>query len=200
MLDPKLLRADLDTVVEQLRVKKFDFDTDLFNRLEQQRKSLQVDTQQLQSERNSKSKAIGVAKSKGDDIQPLLDEVATLGDRLKQAETALQDLQGNLSELLLGMPNIPDASIPPGDSEDDNIEVLSWGEKPEFDFEVKDHIDLGAGLNGMDFERAAKLSGSRFVTMTGPLVTMQRALIQFMINQHSLYHGYTEAYAPYLVN
>jgi len=200
MLDPKLLRSELETVVEQLRIKKYDFDTELFNTLEQQRKSLQVDTQQLQSERNSKSKAIGKAKALGEDIQPLLEEVGTLGDKLKQAESALDELQNKLSDLLLGMPNIPDASIPAGNSEDDNIEVSVWGDKPVFDFEVKDHIDLGVGLNGMDFERAAKLSGSRFVSMTGPLVTLQRALIQFMIHQHSTEHGYTEAYAPYLVN
>ena len=200
MLDPKLLRSELETVVEQLRIKKYDFDTELFNTLEQQRKSLQVDTQQLQSERNSKSKAIGKAKAQGEDIQPLLEEVGTLGDKLKQAESALDELQNKLSDLLLGMPNIPDASIPAGNSEDDNIEVSVWGDKPVFDFEVKDHIDLGVGLNGMDFERAAKLSGSRFVSMTGPLVTLQRALIQFMIHQHSTEHGYTEAYAPYLVN
>lgn len=200
MLDPKLLRTDLDSVVEKLRIKKYEFDTELFNTLEQQRKSLQVDTQQLQSERNSKSKAIGKAKAKGDDIQPLLDDVSALGDKLKQAERTLDELQSKLSDLLLGMPNIPDASIPPGNTEEDNIEVLVWGEKPVFDFEVKDHIDLGVGLKGMDFERAAKLSGSRFVTMTGPLVTLQRSLIQFMIHQHSIEHGYTEAYAPYLVN
>ncbi len=200
MLDPKLLRTDLDSVVEKLRVKKYEFDAELFNALEQQRKSLQVDTQQLQSERNSKSKAIGKAKAKGDDIQPLLDDVSALGDKLKQAERALDELQSKLSDLLLGMPNIPDASIPPGNTEEDNIEVLVWGEKPVFEFEVKDHIDLGVGLKGMDFERAAKLSGSRFVSMTGPLVTLQRSLIQFMIHQHSIEHGYTEAYAPYLVN
>ncbi len=200
MLDPKLLRTNLESVVEQLRIKKYDFDTGLFNELEQQRKILQVDTQQLQSERNSKSKAIGKAKAQGDDIQPLLDEVAALGDKLKQAESSLDELQNKLSDLLLGMPNIPDESIPAGNTEDDNIEVLVWGEKPVFDFEVKDHIDLGVGLGGMDFERAAKLSGSRFVSMTGPLVTLQRTLIQFMIHQHTSEHGYTEAYAPYLVN
>lgn len=200
MLDLKLLRADLDSIVEQLRIKNYDFDTELFNELDQQRKSLQVSTQQLQSESNSKSKAIGKAKAQGEDIQPLLDEVSDLGDKLKQAESALDELQTRLSDLLLGMPNIPDASVPAGNTEDDNIEVLVWGEKPEFDFEVKDHIDLGVGLNGMDFERATKLSGSRFVTMTGPLVTLQRALIQFMINQHSSEHGYTEVYTPYLVN
>ncbi len=200
MLDPKLLRNDLDRIVEQLRIKKFDFDAELFNQLEQQRKSLQAKTQQLQGERNSKSKAIGKAKGQGEDIRPLLDDVAALADGLKQAESVLDELQEKISDLLLGMPNIPDVSVPAGNSEDDNIEVLTWGEIPEFDFKVKDHIDLGTDLKGIDFERAAKLSGSRFVTMTGPLVTLQRALIQFMINQHSLQHGYIEAYAPYLVN
>jgi len=200
MLDPKLLRTNLDTIVEQLRIKKFDFDTKLFNSLEQQRKSLQVNTQQLQSESNIKSREIGKAKAEGTDIQPLLDEVADLGKRLKQAERDLDELLIEVEKLLLGMPNVPDASVPAGDSEDDNLEVLVWGEKPEFDFEIKDHIELGVGLNGMDFERAAKLSGSRFVSMTGPLVTLHRMLTQFMINQHSLEHGYTEVYVPYLVN
>jgi len=200
MLDPKLLRTNLDTIVEQLRIKKFDFDTKLFNSLEQQRKSLQVNTQQLQSESNIKSREIGKAKAKGTDIQPLLDEVADLGKRLKHAETDLDELLNEVEELLLGIPNVPDATVPAGDSEDDNCEVLVWGEKPEFDFEIKDHIELGVGLNGMDFERAAKLSGSRFVSMTGPLVTLHRILTQFMINQHSLKHGYTEVYVPYLVN
>ena len=200
MLDPKLLRIDLDAIAEKLRVKNYVLDKQLFKQLEDQRKSLQVSTQQLQSERNSKSKAIGKAKAQGEDVQHLLDEVADLGDSLKQAENQLGELQTRLDDLLLVMPNIPDESIPAGDSEDDNIEVLSWGEIPEFDFEIKDHIDLGAALKGLDFERAAKLSGARFVTMTGPLVTLHRALTQFMINQHSLQHGYTEAYAPYLVN
>jgi seryl-tRNA synthetase len=200
MLDPKLLRADLDSVAEQLRIKKYDFDTGLFSQLEKQRKSLQVNTQQLQSERNSKSKAIGKAKAQGDDTQPLLDEVADLGDKLKRAEGDLDELLVKIEDLLLGMPNLPDASVPAGNTEDDNIEVLLWGEKPDFDFEIKDHVDLGVNLKMLDFERAAKLSGSRFVSMTGPLVTLQRALIQFMIDQHRLQHGYTEAYAPYLVN
>ena len=200
MLDPKLLRADLDSVVEQLRIKKYDFDTGLFSQLEKQRKSLQINTQQLQSERNSKSKAIGKTKAQGDDIQSLLGEVADLGDKLKQAESDLDELLVKIEDLLLGMPNVPDASVPAGNTEDDNIEVLVWGEKPDFDFEIKDHVDLGVNLKMLDFGRAAKLSGSRFVSMTGPLVTLQRALIQFMIDQHRLQHGYTEAYAPYLVN
>jgi len=200
MLDSKLLRSDLDTVVEKLRVKNYDLDVTRFADLEERRKSLQVDTQNLQSQRNSRSKAIGEAKGRGEDIQPLLDEVAQLGDRLKTAETELGELQAALDDLLMGIPNLPHESVPAGDSEDDNTEVLRWGEPPQFDFEVRDHIDLGQALGGMDFERAAKLSGARFVTMTGDLVTLQRALIQFMINQHILEHGYTEAYAPYLVN
>jgi seryl-tRNA synthetase len=200
MLDPKLLRTNLDTIVEQLRIKKFDFDTKLFNSLEQRRKSLQVDTQRLQNESNIKSREIGKAKAKGTDIQLLLDEAADLGKRLKQAERDLDELLIEVEELLLGIPNVPDASVPAGDSEDDNLEVLVWGKKPEFDFEIKDHIELGAGLNGMDFERGAKLAGSRFVSMTGPLVTLHRMLTQFMIDQHSLEHGYTEVYVPYLVN
>jgi len=200
MLDPKILRSDLDRVVEKLRVKNFDFDATAFSQMEEQRKSLQVATENLQSERNSRSRAIGDAKAKGDDIQPLLDDVAKLGDQLKNAEAELAELQLRLDTLLLGVPNIPDDSIPAGNSEADNIEVLRWGEHPQFDFEPSDHIELGQALGGMDFERAAKLSGARFVTMTGALVTLQRALIQFMINQHILEHGYTETYAPYLVN
>jgi seryl-tRNA synthetase len=200
MLDPKILRSELENVVDRLRTKNFELDVSEFSQLEERRKSLQVDTQKLQSERNSRSKAIGAAKAKGEDIQPLLDEVAELGDQLKSAEGELNDLQLRLDDLLLGIPNLPDASVPAGDSEDDNEEVLRWGEPPAFDFEPRDHIDLGQALGGMDFERAAKLSGARFVTMTGGLVTLQRALIQFMINQHILEHGYTESYAPYLVN
>ncbi|MDH3858295.1 MAG: serine--tRNA ligase, partial [Gammaproteobacteria bacterium] len=200
MLDSKLLRTDLDRVVEKLKVKNFTFDVAAFSELEERRKSLQVSTQNLQSERNSRSKAIGEAKSKGDDIQPLLDEVAELGDQLKAAETELSTLQNELDSLLLGIPNLPHDSVPAGDSEADNTEILQWGEQPQFDFEPKDHIELGQAMGGMDFERAAKLAGSRFVTMTGPLVTLHRALIQFMINQHVLEHGYVEAYAPYLVN
>ena len=200
MLDPKLLRADLDTVAEKLAVKKYLLDKAAFTSLEERRKAIQVDTQRLQNERNSRSKEIGQAKSRGEDIQPLLDSVAELGDQLKQAEQSLSGLQSELDDMLLQIPNLPQESVPAGDSEDDNEEVLRWGDIPNFDFEVKDHIDLGAALGGMDFDRAAKLAGARFVTMTGPLVTMQRALIQFMINEHIGHHGYTEAYAPYLVN
>ncbi len=200
MLDPKLLRSDLDHVVAKLRIKNYELDVASFSQLEERRKSLQVDTQNLQGERNSRSKAIGTAKAKGEDIQPLLDEVAVLGDQLKAAEAELSELQDSLDDLLLGIPNVPDDSVPAGNSEDDNEEVLRWGEPPAFDFEPRDHIDLGQALGGMDFERAARLSGARFVTMTGSLVTLHRALIQFMLNQHILEHGYTETYTPYLVN
>jgi seryl-tRNA synthetase len=200
MLDPKILRSDLDSVVEKLRIKNYVMDVPAFSQLEERRKTLQISTQNLQNERNNRSRAIGEAKARGEDIQPLRDEVAELGDQLKSAESELAGLQQNLDDLLLGIPNLPHESVPAGDSEEDNDEVLRWGEPPVFDFEPKDHIDLGQALGGMDFERAAKLSGARFVTMTGSLVTLHRALIQFMINQHILEHGYTEAYTPYLVN
>ena len=200
MLDSKILRTDLDRVVEKLKVKNYSFDVAAFSELEERRKSLQVSTQNLQSERNSRSKAIGEAKAKGDDIQPLLDEVADLGDQLKLAESELSTLQNELDDLLLEIPNLPHETVPAGDSEADNLEILQSGEPPQFDFEPRDHIELGQSLGGMDFERAAKLAGARFVTMTGPLVTLHRALIQFMINLHVLEHGYVESYAPYLVN
>ena len=200
MLDTKLLRSDLETVVAKLKVKNYDFDAARFEALETARKVQQIAAQDLQSERNSRSKAIGAAKGRGEDIQPLLDEVADLGDRLKKAESDLADVQTQLDDLLSGVPNIPHDSVPAGQDENDNIEVLSWGEKPVFDFTPRDHIELGEQLGAMDFERAAKLSGSRFVTMTGPLVSLHRALIQFMIDQHIEHHGYTETYAPYLVN
>jgi len=199
MLDPKLLRNDLDNVVEKLKIKNFDLDAGEFRKLEEERKRLQVATQNLQGERNSRSRSIGEAKGRGEDIKPLLAEIEDLGDQLKSAEAELDALQTKLEDLLNGIPNIPDDSVPAGNSEDDNIEVLCWGEKPQFDFKARDHIDLGEALAGLNFERAAQLSGARFVTATGPLVTLHRALIQFMINQHIQHHGYTETYAPYLV-
>ena len=199
MLDPKILRSDLDNVAAKLKIKNFDLDVNEFRRLEEERKRLQVATQNLQGERNSQSRAIGDAKGRGEDIKLLLKEGENLGEQLKSAEIELDALQSDLEVLLSGIPNIPDDSVPPGNSEEDNVEVLSWGEKPQFDFEARDHIDLGEALGGLDFERAARLSGARFVTATGPLVTVHRALIQFMIDQHIHHHGYTETYAPYLV-
>lgn len=199
MLDIKLLRGDLEQVAEQLKIKNYQLDTTEFEKLEQQRKSLQVETESLQSERNSTSKSIGQAKARGEDIQPLLDAVADVGERLKTVETQLDKVQQELDKLLLGIPNLPDASVPPGQSEEDNQVVATWGEIPGFDFTVRDHIELGQMHSGMDFERAAKLSGARFVTMTGNIARLQRALIQLMLDKHRE-HGYTEAYVPYLVN
>ena len=201
MLDPKLLRSDeLSRIVEKLRIKKFDFDIARFQALEARRKSLQIETENLQSERNRRSKMIGRAKLQGEDMQPLLNVVADLGNRLKKNNADLHDLQIQMDDLLLGVPNIPHDTVPIGNSEEDNLEVFKWGEPPVFGFEVCDHVELGRRLKGIDFERAAKLSGARFVTMTGDLVALQRGLIQFMINQHRDYHGYTEVYVPYLVN
>ncbi len=200
MLDPKLLRTELDSVIAQLKRKNFSLDREAFEALENRRKSLQVETQTLQNDRNTQSKSIGIAKSRGEDIQPLLDAVAAIGDKLKQSEKQLADLQQEVDALLLGIPNLPHESVPEGASEEDNQQVLTWGEPPRFDFEARDHVDLGGLHGGMDFERAAKLSGSRFVTMTGPIAQMHRALIQFMLDRHAQQNGYTEAYAPYLVS
>lgn len=200
MLDPKILRSDLDQVAASLLLKKYVLDKAAFNELENQRKSLQIDTQNLQSERNSKSKLIGKAKASGQDINPLLDEVASLGDSLKQAEEKLSALQLQIDDLLMGIPNLPHESVPQGNSEEDNQVVFSWGEPADYDFAVRDHIELGNMHAGMDFERAAKLSGARFVTMTGAIAQMHRALIQFMLNTHTQDNGYTETYVPYLVS
>ena len=200
MLDPKLLRNDLEAVAETLARRGFQLDIGPVADLETRRKALQVEAQELQNERNTKSKAIGKAKAAGGDIQPLLDEVATLGDRLKAANDALLEVQDALRIVALGMPNLPDASVPDGADENDNREERRWGEPRAFDFEPKDHVDLGAGLDMLDFDVAAKLTGSRFAVMSGQLARMHRALTQFMLDTHVTEHGYTEAYVPYMVN
>lgn len=200
MLDIKLLRADADAVATQLARRGFEFDVANFNELEAKRKSLQVQTQELQNERNSRSKSIGQAKAKGEDIQPLLDEVADLGGKLKAAEDELSALQDEINQLLMSMPNILHESVPDGKSEDDNVEIRRWGEPTHFDFEVKDHVDLGAPNEWMDFESASKLTGSRFIVMQGAMARMHRALIQFMLDTHTAEHGYRETYVPYMVN
>jgi seryl-tRNA synthetase len=200
MLDPRLIRNELAMVAKALSGRGFKLDEARLQQLEEQRKTIQATTQALQAERNSKSKNIGKAKAQGEDIQPLLDEVADLGDRLKAAETELNTLQDELTNILLGIPNIPHTSVPVGKSEADNQEVRCWGEPRQFDFEVKDHVDLGEQLGQMDFETAAKITGSRFVVMNGGLARMHRALIQFMLDLHSSEHGYTETYVPYMVN
>ncbi|MGI9301310.1 MAG: serine--tRNA ligase [Gammaproteobacteria bacterium] len=200
MLDPKLLRADPEAVAAQLAGRKFKLDVAALNALEAKRKSLQVETQELQNERNSRSKSIGRAKARGEDIEPLKAEVAALGDKLKQRETALRDVQAELDQILMGIPNIPHESVPHGADENDNLEVRRWGEPKEFDFKVRDHVDIGARDNLLDFEAAAKLTGSRFLVMRGALARIHRALIQFMLAVHTREHGYEEVYVPYMVN
>ena len=199
MLDSKLLRGNLDFVVEQLKRRNFTFDKAQYNKLEGRRKVIQVQTQDLQNLRNKRSKAIGKAKASGESIQTLLDEVSELGQKLDNAKSKLQDIQAKIDEIVMAMPNIPHPSVPEGGSEDDNVEIISWGETTKFDFEPKDHVDLGA-IHGMDFAVAAKISGARFVVITGKLAKLQRALTQFMLDHHIEKNGYTETYAPYLVN
>ena len=200
MLDPKLLRADIDSVASKLKRRGYELDIEAFNKLEEQRKAIQVETQNLQNERNTRSKGIGQAKAKGEDIQPLLDEVASLGEKLKSAESALNKIQSELEEVLFGIPNIPDDSVPDGNSESDNIELRRWGTPAELDFQPKEHFDLGSAKGLMDFEVAAKLTGSRFVVLSGPLARLQRALEQFMLDTHTQEHGYSETYVPFMVN
>ncbi len=200
MLDPRLIRNELEATAEQLARRGLQLDTEQISSLEARRKELQVAAEQLQSERNSRSKSIGKAKAAGEDIQPLLDEVADLGDKLKQAQDDLNSVQAELQQIILGIPNIPAPDVPEGSDEDDNREERRWGTPPEFSFEPKDHVDLGVALGGMDFEVAAKITGSRFVSLQGPMARLQRALIQFMLNTHTKEHGYTELYVPYMVN
>ena len=200
MLDPKLFRTDLDNTARLLARRGFTLDVATITRLEEKRKQVQVTTQQYQNERNTKSKAIGQAKARGEDTNPLMDEVASLGTALKQAETELEQLQNELNAITFGVPNIPHASVPDGKDERDNQEARRWGEPRSFDFAPKDHVDLGTDLGLMDFEVAAKIAGARFVVLQGALAQLHRALIQFMLDLHTREHGYTETYVPYLVN
>ena len=200
MLDPKRLRTELDEVAAQLARRGFQLDVEKIRALEERRKILQVDTQNLQNTRNSRSKAIGQAKARGEDIQPLLAEVADLGERLKADEQALADLQIELEAIAMGIPNILDASVPDGADENANIELRRWGTPAQFDFEPKDHVDLGLPNGWMDFDAGAKLTGSRFVVLRGAMARLHRALIQFMLDTHTQEHGYSEVYTPYMVN
>jgi seryl-tRNA synthetase len=200
MLDPRLIRTDIENTAKRLARRGFVLDVATFSNLEEKRKHVQVITQQFQQERNEASKAIGQAKAKGEDVASLMMAVADTGARLKQAETELDAIQTELNALLMGIPNLPHASVPDGRDERDNKEVRRWGEPPRFDFTPKDHVDLGAALGMLDFDVAAKITGARFVVMNGPLARLHRALIQFMLDLHTREHGYTETYAPYLVN
>ncbi|MFC6440064.1 serine--tRNA ligase [Bowmanella sp. JS7-9] len=201
MLDPKFLRAELDYAADKLAQRGFKLDVAQFRALEEQRKELQVRTEALQNERNVRSKSIGQAKAAGQDIAPLLAEVGKLGEDLDAAKAELKTLLDTIAELSAGIPNLQDDSVPVGKDENDNLEVLRFGEPRTFDFEVKDHVDVAAGLhNGLDFEAAAKLTGSRFVVMRGQMARLHRALSQFMLDLHTGEHGYQEMYVPYLVN
>jgi seryl-tRNA synthetase len=199
MLDSKLLRDDIDTVAAHLAKRNFTLDVASFNQLEQQRKSVQVKTQELQQQRNTLSKGIGQAKAKGEDTTALMNQVSGLGDELKTCETQLTELQTQLEQWTLNLPNILDESVPVGTDETFNKEISRVGATPSFSFTPKDHIALGEGLKQMDFEAAAKLSGARFVVLANGLARLHRALSQFMLDTHTQHHGYQEMYVPYLV-
>jgi seryl-tRNA synthetase len=199
MLDIQALRNDLEGVVKQLQKRGFAFDAASFSALEQERKTVQTRTQELQAKRNNASKSIGIAKSKGEDVSAILAEVAGLGDQLKADENLLQELQTKLQNILLNVPNLPHESVPSGQSEADNVEVRKVGTPRIFDFEIKDHTDVGSPL-GLDFDTGIKLSGARFTFMKGQIAKLHRALAEFMMDTQTEQHGYTECYTPYLVN
>lgn len=200
MLDVKRFRTDLDGVAAGLAKRHVVLDTQAFTALEEQRKQLQKTLQETQAERNSKSKAIGMAKVKGEDIAPLLAAVEHLGEQMKTAESAFAQVDAQISELLLAIPNIPHDSVPMGKGEEDNVEVSRWGTPKRFDFNVQDHVALAEARGWLNNEEATKVTGSRFSVMKGAGARLHRALIQFMLDQHTLHHGYTETYVPYLVN
>ncbi|WP_305908186.1 serine--tRNA ligase [Methylomarinum sp. Ch1-1] len=200
MLDPRLFRTDIELVKQQLARRAFDFDAAAYEALEGRRKEIQVRTQELQNERNTRSKSIGQAKAKGEDIQPLLDQVQHLGDELKAAEGELAEIQAQMTTILEGIPNFLDDAVPAGKSDEDNVEISRWGDAPEFAFEPKDHVELGEGLKGMDFELGAKIASARFVVLKGQLASLQRAIIQLMLDTHINEHGYDETYVPFMAN
>jgi seryl-tRNA synthetase len=200
MLDPNLLRNELGAVAEKLARRGFKLDVETLQTLEERRKVLQVETETLQAERNARSKSIGAAKARGEDIEPLRQEVNKLGEQLDAAKAELDILQSKIRDIALAIPNLPDDSVPVGKDEKDNQEVSRWGEPRKYDFEVRDHVSLGEMAEGLDFAVAAKLTGSRFVVMKGQVARLHRALSQFMLDLHTEQHGYQEAYVPYLVN
>lgn len=200
MLDPNLLRNELDAVAEKLARRGFKLDVDTLRQQEERRKVLQVETESLQAERNSRSKSIGAAKARGEDIEPLRLEVNELGEKLDAAKSELDQLLNDIRDLALSIPNMPDDSVPVGRDENDNVEVSRWGEPRTYDFDVRDHVTLGEMTGGLDFAAAVKLTGARFVVMKGQIARMHRALAQFMLDLHTEQHGYLETYVPYLVN
>ena len=200
MIDPKLLRTELDTVAEKLAKRGYELDKAFWQQVEEQRKSIQVKTEELQAKKNAGAKQIGLMKRNGENTDALMAEMATISSEMKQAEDALKALQDKILAAALTIPNLPDDSVPAGKDENDNVEMRRWGEPRQFDFEVKDHSDLGEDLGLLDFEMAAKLTGSRFSVLKGQLAKLNRALIAFMLTTHTDKYGYTEMYVPYMVN
>ncbi|KAA3648948.1 MAG: serine--tRNA ligase [Proteobacteria bacterium] len=200
MLDPQLLRDDLQAVAQKLADRGYQLDMQTWQKLEQHRKELQIETESLQSQRTKISKSIGQAKAQGQDVQPLLDQVASIGEQLEASKAALQNVFSEMEQVTLYTPNLAQDDVPVGQDEADNVEIRTWGEPPEFDFEVKDHVDLGAMRGLLDAESAANIAGSRFTVLSGDLARLQRALSQFMLDTHVNEHGYHEYYVPYLVN
>ncbi len=200
MLDPKFIRTAPEDTQKALALKGYELDLQTLIQLDDERKAIQVKTENLQQERNTRSKGIGKAKAAGEDIAPLLKEVDDLKQQLSEAETQLHKVQAKLEGILSGIPNIPADEVPAGTDEEDNVEIRRWGEPREFDFDIKDHVDLGASLNGLDFDTASKLTGSRFSVMHGGVARLHRALTQYMLNTHIGEHGYDEVYVPYVVN
>lgn len=201
MLDPKLFRTDIEHTATLLAKRGFTLDTQTLIALENERKDIQVKTQDLQNERNVRSKSIGQAKARGEDIAPLLAAVSKLGDELEEAKAAQNEVLEKISQITAAVPNLTHESVPDGENEDDNVEIKRWGTPRVFDFEVKDHVDVGLGLGkGLDFESGAKVAGTRFAVMRGQVAKLNRALAQFMLDVHTEEHGYQEMYVPYLVN
>lgn len=200
MIDPKLLRTELDTVAEKLAKRGYELDKAFWQQVEEQRKSIQVKTEELQAKKNAGAKQVGLMKRNGENTDALMAEMATISSEMKQAEDALKALQDKILAAALTIPNLPDDSVPAGKDENDNVEMRRWGEPRQFDFEVKDHSDLGEDLGLLDFEMAAKLTGSRFSVLRGQLAKLNRALIAFMLTTHTDKYGYTEMYVPYMVN
>ncbi len=200
MLDPKLLRTDPDRVAAALKKKHFVLDIDQLNALDIRRRELQQETEKLQNERNVRSKSIGQAKASGQDIAPLMAEVASLGDSLESNKKALAQVQDAYNDLLMRLPNMPQECVPEGKDEHGNVELRRWGTPRRFEFDVQDHVAIGEAMDAMDFATATKLTGSRFVVLKAGIAKLHRALIQFMLDQHTQAHGYTEVYTPYIVN
>ncbi|RTR37541.1 serine--tRNA ligase [Shewanella canadensis] len=200
MLDPKFLRTELEATAERLATRGFILDVERLSKLEEKRKSLQMATEELQASRNAISKSIGQAKAKGEDVAPIMAQVGDLGSQLDSKKQELSELLETLNAIAMSIPNLPDESVPAGVDESENVEVRRWGTPKEFNFEVKDHVELGETLGGLDFKTAVKISGTRFIVMKGQIARMNRALAQLMLDVHTTEHGYTEAYVPLLVN